>query len=521
MRCTALTVLFFAFIALFSTMAYAAPVAPQGVIVKRQTCSMSECRGATSTPAAASSSDDRITLISSVITQLLALMGTSNNAPSNDVSTPTVVTASSSSAAPASDPTGCNILQFSPGRSQFPWIAPTVPLRVHLTAVNSHGSGCRWGSLFKFPATLECLFSYTTSPTFYIICSQKNMFSIFSVLVTSLRPRKGKASVPIASREDLACTSMSFFGPPRGRAGSNRLARLNRLCANATGHTSQQPEASSIPSVYQGRSPTSRSSNPLTDSTRRPPPVHLSRIECHHSAIRPAVEPLSHGSVEQVTVNPKPYFVPSTASASEILANVAIQDLLAQDAESYDLPCQLEPTNIPTVTSVSDSWDSFKFDFVNPFARDDYSDSDWEAGGGEEETTDYTLQSPSKSIESPNQFRGLNTAPLPSLVHINREIQLISSSVVEVTLRNAHPDSLSREDHGDGEEAIIIPVTPFPHPHLLSPIIEEDEDDGSYSPQMDSEDEDETSDTETIRPSTSTLARPRLSVDTRIDWGVW
>jgi len=106
MRCTALTVLFFAFIALFSTMAYAAPVAPQGVIVKRQTCSMSECRGATSTPAAASSSDDRITLISSVITQLLALMGTSNNAPSNDVSTPTVVTASSSSAAPASDPTG-------------------------------------------------------------------------------------------------------------------------------------------------------------------------------------------------------------------------------------------------------------------------------------------------------------------------------------------------------------------------------------------------------------------------------
>jgi hypothetical protein len=229
--------------------------------------------------------------------------------------------------------------------------------------------------------------------------------------------------------------------------------------------------------------------------------VHLSRIESRASAISPAVEPLS--SVEQVdvTVNPRPYFVPSTASASEILSNVAFQDSLAQGAESYDSPCQ--PTNIPTLTSVWDSWDSFEFDFVGPFARDDYSDSDSEAG--EEEATDDTLvQSPPKPIHSPSQFRGLDT---PSLVHINREIQLLSSSVVEVTLRNSRPDSLPREDHADGEEGIIIPVTPFPHPHLLSPIIEEDEDD--------------TSDTETIRPSTSVLARPRRSVDTGIDWGVW
>jgi hypothetical protein len=242
--------------------------------------------------------------------------------------------------------------------------------------------------------------------------------------------------------------------------------------------------------------------------------VHLSRIEYHPSA--PAVEPLS--SVEQVTVNPQPYFVPSTTSASEILTNVVIQDLLAlaQDAESYDLPCQ--PTNIPTPTSVSDSWDSLEFDFVNPFARGDYSDSDWEAAG-EEETTDGTRQSPSKPIDSPNQFRGLDPAPLLSLVHINREIQFISSSVVEVTLRNIRADALPREDIGDGEEAIIIPVTPFPHPHLLSPILEQDEDGGSFSPDMHSEDE--TSDTETIRPSTSILARPRLSVDPGIDWGVW
>ena len=59
------------------------------------------------------------------------------------------------------------------------------------------------------------------------------MFSIFSVLVTSLRPRK--ASMPIASQEDLVCTSMNFFAPLRGHAGSNGLARLKRLCAGATG----------------------------------------------------------------------------------------------------------------------------------------------------------------------------------------------------------------------------------------------------------------------------------------------
>ena len=211
--------------------------------------------------------------------------------------------------------------------------------------------------------------------------------------------------------------------------------------------------------------------------------MHLSRIECRPSAISPAVEPLS--SLEQVTVNPRPYFVPSTASASEILTNVVFQDLLAQGAEPYNLPFQ--PTNIPTLTSAWDSWDSLEFDFVNPFERDGCSDSDSEAG--EEETADDTLQSPPKPTDSPNRFRGLDT---PSILHINREIQLISSSVFEVTLRNPRPDSLPREDHGDGEEAIIIPVKSFPHPHLLSPIIEEDEED--------------TSDTETIRPSTSVIA---------------
>ncbi|KAF8498261.1 hypothetical protein F5888DRAFT_1803174 [Russula emetica] len=62
-------------------MAYAAPVAPQGAIAKRQTCSMSECRDATGTPAAGSGSTDSSTTISNIITQLLALMG-NNNTPS-------------------------------------------------------------------------------------------------------------------------------------------------------------------------------------------------------------------------------------------------------------------------------------------------------------------------------------------------------------------------------------------------------------------------------------------------------
>jgi len=221
--------------------------------------------------------------------------------------------------------------------------------------------------------------------------------------------------------------------------------------------------------------------------------VHPSRIECHLSAISLAVEPLS--GAEPDMVNPQPYFVPSTASASEFLTNVAVQYSLAQDAEFYDAHCHSD-TSIPTLTSVSDSWDTFEFNFVNPFACDDYSDSDWEEDM-EEETADDTLQSPPRPIDSSSQFRALDTASLHSFMHVNK-----------ITFRNTGPDRLSGENHGDGEEAVVIPVTPFPHPHLLSPIIEEDEVDESSSPEMNSEDEDEdeeTSDTETIRPSSILL----------------
>ena len=88
---------------------------------------------------------------------------------------------------------------------------------------------CWWGCSLPFSfLTPRHLFIFTVT-----VSAPKNMFSIFSVLVTLLRPRK--ASLPIESREDLVCPSINLFGPPLGRAGSNRLARLKRLCAGATG----------------------------------------------------------------------------------------------------------------------------------------------------------------------------------------------------------------------------------------------------------------------------------------------
>ena len=56
---------------------------------------------------------------------------------------------------------------------------------------------------------------------------------------------------------------------------------------------------------------------------------------------------------------------------------------------------------------------------------------------------------------------------LPSLVHINEEIRFISSSLVVVALRDTHSVSLSEAEYGDGEEAIVIPVMPFPHPYPI------------------------------------------------------
>jgi len=104
MRCFALTAVFFALFALFSTLAYAAPVPPQGAMLERRQCTFGVCRDAAvpASGAATSGSGDRFKVVLAVIEQLIGLIGNgSGKAPQ-----PTVVTASQSSTAPPSNPTG-------------------------------------------------------------------------------------------------------------------------------------------------------------------------------------------------------------------------------------------------------------------------------------------------------------------------------------------------------------------------------------------------------------------------------
>jgi hypothetical protein len=235
----------------------------------------------------------------------------------------------------------------------------------------------------------------------------------------------------------------------------------------------------------------------------------------------PAAEPLSHA--EQVAVSVQPYFVQSTASASEILTNVAVQDLLAaEDARLYELSCH--PATSSALSSTSDPWDMF--DYVNPVARDgsseSASDSDSELieepveeSGDElaEEPADESSQSMSTPSHTPKLHEALEPASLPPFVHINRTIRLISSSVVEVTFRNTYPDSPPGED--DDEEVVNIPISTFPHPHRLSPILEEDEEYDFSDVETVCEGGLDASDAETIRPSSISFC-PRL--DAGIDW---
>jgi hypothetical protein len=227
--------------------------------------------------------------------------------------------------------------------------------------------------------------------------------------------------------------------------------------------------------------------------------------------------------------NPRPYFVSSTASASEVLINVAVQDWFANeelDAGFYELP-RNHPENSSSFLSVSDSWDSF--DFVNPIERDDdATDSDLDANSKLETADEPPRSSPESpeptAIGSPSQLR--TSEPVP-LSHINKIIRLVSPSVVDVTFRNNRSESPpggNGEDNDDGEETVIIPVTPFPHPHRLSPITEEIEpietEEDSPSPETGDEDQDDMSDTETIRPSNSSLlageCRPHVQTDRRM-----
>ncbi|KAF8504723.1 hypothetical protein F5888DRAFT_1631088 [Russula emetica] len=96
------------------------------------------------------------------------------------------------------------------------------------------------------------------------------------------------------------------------------------------------------------------------------------------------------------------------ASATDLTLErcYSVKTLLAQDTGVLlRLALPTYEHSYHTVTSVSDSWDSFEFNFVNPFARDDYSDSDWEAGEELEleETTDDgdTLHVP--ALQAQNQ----------------------------------------------------------------------------------------------------------------------
>lgn len=272
-----------------------------------------------------------------------------------------------------------------------------------------------------------------------------------------------------------------------------------------TGRTLGQPEKASATVMDSERS--SAFLFPDPESEQYPP-----HIGCHPPITNPAIEPTS--VLDHFAVNVEPYFVRSTASASEILTNVAIQDMLAaEELEYYELSCG--PGSTSTLSSVPEP--SGSFDFAYPLAStegfDSYSEQEiWSPRSSREVT-------PEVSPDPSDQHGAWSSRP----VYINDIMRFISSSEVEVTFRNTYPDSPAGEDDDDSddddEEVIILPVLPrtsssFPHPHCLSTIPEEDEDEGGYSFSLDEtyDDEDDTSSVETIR-CTRTLARPRPDIE--------
>ena len=231
-------------------------------------------------------------------------------------------------------------------------------------------------------------------------------------------------------------------------------------------------------------------SAPATDSEPSaaflfPDPECVQHFPCHPLTAIPTVQPL--GDVEHFAVKAEPYFVRSTASASEILTNVAIQDMLATDGLGiYELSCN------PGSTSTLSSADSSGFvDFVYPLASSESSDSDLGL------LNESPRRSPEVSPDPSDRHEAESLRPM----QINRIMRLISSTEIEVSF-NSYPDSPPGEDDADDEEVIVIPVLPwtspsFPHPHVLFTIPEEDDEDehSSY------DDEDETSSVETVRPT--------------------
>jgi hypothetical protein len=205
---------------------------------------------------------------------------------------------------------------------------------------------------------------------------------------------------------------------------------------------------------------------------------HLPR----HPFATATVEPLS--SVDHSAVKVEPYFVRSTASASEILTNVAIQDMLAAE-DFYELSC--DPGS-STSTLSSEQGPLDLFEFIDPLASSESSDS-------------LVNESPQRSPEVSPDPSDRHEAESFRPVQINKVVRIISSTEVEITFRITYHDPPPGEDNADDGEVIVIPALPrtspsFPHPHLLFPIPEEDDD------------EDETSSFETVRASIPACARP-------------
>lgn len=324
--------------------------------------------------------------------------------------------------------------------------------------------------------------------------------SLYYVLAASLRSKKSSSTIAFQEDDPTRSSSKCSLRP------TNRLARLKQFWVFATGATFRfmtgrtlgQPEKASATLMDSERSFAFLFPDP--ESEQHPP-----HIGCHPSATSPAVEPTS--GVEHFAVNVEPYFVRSTASASEILTNVAIQDMLAaEELDFYELSCG--PRSASTLSSVPEP--SGSYDFVYPLAStesfDSYSEQvNWSPRSSREVT-------PEVSPDPSDQYGALKSRSSRS-VYINDTMRFISSSEVEVTFRNTYLDSPAGEDDDDDEEMIILPVLPctsssFPHPHLLSTIPEEDEDEGLDET---CDDEDDTGSVETIRcERISARARPDI-----------
>jgi hypothetical protein len=315
---------------------------------------------------------------------------------------------------------------------------------------------------------------------------------------------QGTNSTAIISERSVELTSYIFSQGATARFVTGRASKRPDACPSSDPSFDGEGQMPAFPSP----SPSPHSDGPLDDHRR-----HLSsHIECCPSATNirsPAAEQLS-GAEPQVTVaNPQPFFVPSTASASEVLTNVAIQDWFAtgEDADFYELPFQHHPTSSSSLASVSD-WDSLEFVNLSWEDSDDVYDSDFDLENVEEEAANEPSSWSSAEPPATNSRRALAPASLPSSVQINEAISFFSSSVVEVTFGNTRSVFLHGEDDDDGEEAIIVPIaSSFLRPYRLSTIFEEDEEvvEDSPGPKIGYEDSDDASSAEPFGPS-STLA---------------